>query len=211
VRLLLLIRHGESEGNAAQRLQGQGEYPLSELGREQARRLADRLSKVYDDIAVIYTSSLSRAVETAQILAEAVGAPVVPDDRLQEYDVGQLTGLTMEDIRERFPQIYAAWMEDVEEWISMPGGERNESFRQRVREVFAEIAARHDGDEDVVVVSHGGTLGAYLAQIMGLSPERRSPFSFSNASLTVVDLSRRRSRLIQHNDTCHLAGLEGGG
>ena len=206
---LLLIRHGESEGNAARRLQGQGEYPLSELGRAQARHLTDRLNKAYDDIAVIYTSSLSRAVETAEILAEVLDAPVVSDDRLREYDVGQLTGLTMEDIRERFPQIYVAWMEDVEEWIPMPGGEGNGGFRQRVREVFGEIAFRHDGDENIVVVSHGGTLGAYLAQIMGLSPERRSPFSFGNASLTVVDLSRR-PRLILHNDTCHLADLGGG-
>lgn len=204
---LLLIRHGQSEGNAARRIQGQGEYPLSGLGREQARRLAHRLAAEYDGIAAIYASSQSRALQTAEILAEVVGAPVTPDDRLREYDVGELTGLTMEDVQERFPQVYTAWMEDVEEWIPMPGGEANESFRQRVREVLAEIAARHDGDETVAVVSHGGALGAYLVEIMGLAPDRRHPFYFANASLTIVDLSRRRPRLVQHNDTCHLADI----
>lgn len=204
---LLLIRHGQSEGNAAGRIQGQSEYPLSEVGREQARRLAQRLVAEYDGIAAIYTSSLSRAVQTAEILAGAIGAPVISDDRLQEYDVGELTGLTIEDVRERFPQVYAAWMEDVEEWTPMPGAEENEGFCQRVHEVFAEIAAHHDGDGMVAAVSHGGTLGAYLAEVMGLAPGRRHPFVFDNTSLTIVDLSRRRPRLVLHNDVCHLAGI----
>jgi len=204
---LLLIRHGESEGNAERRLQGRGEYPLSERGREQARRLAERLGDECGGVAAIYTSSLSRAAETAQILAEVVDAPVIGDDRLREYDVGKLTGLTMEEIRERFPQVYAAWEKDAEEWVPFPGSEGNEDFDRRVRQVFAEIIARHDNDENVIVVSHGGTLGVYLSQIVGLPAGRRSPFAFDNASLTVVDLSRPRPRLVQHNDTCHLAGL----
>jgi probable phosphoglycerate mutase len=207
---LLLIRHGQSEGNAARCIQGQAEYPLNALGREQARRLAQRLAAEHDGIAAVYTSSLGRAVETAEILAQAVGAPVIPDDRLREYDAGELAGLTMEDVREQFPQVYAAWMADVEEWIPMPGSEGNENFCRRVHEVFAEIAARHESDETAVVVSHGGTLGAYLAEIMGLPPGRRHRFHFANASLTIVDLSRRRPRLIQHNDTCHLADIGGG-
>ena len=204
---LLLIRHGESEGNAERRLQGRGEYPLSDRGREQARRLAERLGDEYGGVAAIYTSSLSRAAETAQILAEVIDAPVIGDDRLREYDVGKLTGLTMEEIRERFPQVYAAWEKDVEEWVPFPGSEGNEGFDRRVRQVFAEIIARHGSDENVIVVSHGGTLGVYLGQIVGLPAGRRSPFAFDNASLTVVDLSRPRPRLVQHNDTCHLAGL----
>ena len=207
---LLLIRHGQSEGNVAGRIQGQAEYPLSALGREQARRLAQRLAAEHDGIAAVYTSSLGRAVETAEILAQAVGVPVIPDDRLQEYDAGELAGLTIEGVRGQFPQVYAAWMADVEEWIPMPGSEGNENFFRRVHEVFAEIVARHDGDENAVVVSHGGTLGAYLAEIMGLPPGRRHRFHFANASLTIVDLSRRRPRLIQHNDTCHLADIGGG-
>lgn len=206
---LLLIRHGQSEGNAARRIQGQGEYPLSKLGREQARRLAQRLRKEYDDIAAIYTSSQIRAVQTAEILAEAIGVPVVPDDRLREYDVGELTGLTIEDVQERFPQVHAAWKEDAEEWVPLPGSEGNENLRQRVHEVFAEIAARHDSDKNVAVVSHGGALGAYLSEIIGLAPGQRHPFHFANSGLTIVDLSRRRPRLVQHNDTCHLADIGG--
>jgi broad specificity phosphatase PhoE len=207
---LLLVRHGQSVANAEGRLQGQGEYPLTELGREQSRRLARRLSEKYNGTAAIYTSSLGRAVETTEILAEAIGAAVIPDDRLQEYNVGALTGLTMDEIQEKYPQVYTAWAQDVDEWVPMPGAEGQADFNQRVGEVFAEIIDRHYGDETVAVVSHGGTLGAYLGQIVGLPPDRRRPFAFSNASLSVVDLSRRRPRLLLLNDTCHISDMGGG-
>jgi len=207
---LLLIRHGQSKGNAAGYIQGRGEYPLSDLGREQAHRMAQRLSEEYDGIAAVYTSPQSRAVETAEILAEAVGVPLTFDDRLQEYDIGALTGLTMEEVREQFPRLYDVWMQDPDEWLPFPHAETHESFRRRVREVFAEIATCLDGTEFVAVVSHGGTLGAYLADVVGLPIGRRHPFYFANASLTVVDLSRRRPRVAQLNDTCHLADIGGG-
>ena len=207
---LLLIRHGQSEGNAAGLIQGQGEYPLSELGREQARRLGQRLSAEHDGIAAIYTSPQSRAAQTAEILAQAVDAPLVPDERLREYGIGELSGLTIEDVKERFPQIYKDWIvEDVEEWLLFPGAEENAHFFERVRQAFEQITARHDGDETVAIVSHGGTLSAYLAQIAGLAPERRDPFRIANASLSIVDLSRPRPRLARLNDTCHLIELEG--
>lgn len=204
---LLLIRHGQSEANAERRLQGQGEYPLTELGRQQARRLAQRLGEQYSSIVAVYTSSQGRAVETAEILAQAAGSPVVPDDRLREFDVGALTGLTVEEIQERFPQVSTAWREDVDEWVPTPGGESQDDFVQRVGEVFDEIIDRHRGDETVVVVSHGGTLGAYLGRVMGRAPGLRSPFAFDNASMTIVDLSRRRPRLVLLNDTCHIADM----
>jgi probable phosphoglycerate mutase len=207
---LLLIRHGQSIANAEGRLQGQGEYLLTDLGREQARRLAGRLSNEYASVAAIYTSSLGRAVETAEILAGIIGAAVIPDDRLREYDVGALTGLTMDEMQVRFPQVYTAWAEDVDEWMPMPGAEGQADFSRRVDEVFAEITERHHSDEAVAVVSHGGTLGAYLGQIIGLPPDRRRPFSFGNASLSVVDLSRRRPRLLLLNDTCHISDTGGG-
>ncbi len=207
---LLLIRHGQSAGNADRLIQGQGEYPLNELGREQSRRLARRLSREHGGIVAIYTSPQSRAVQTAVILAEVVGAPVVADDRLREHGAGELTGLTIEEMRERFPQVHAAWVADGDEWVPLPGAEGNESLRRRVRQVFAEMTARHNGDETVAVVSHGGTLGAYLAEATGIPPGRRHPFHFANASLTIVDLPQRRPYLVLHNDTCHLADIGGG-
>lgn len=207
---LLLVRHGQSEGNAAGRLQGRSEYPLSELGREQARRLARRLSQQPNGIVVVYTSPQSRAAQTAGPLAQTLGAPLIADDRLCEHDAGALTGLTMAEVQEQFPQVHAAWKADVDEWVSFPGAEGNERFRHRIRQFLVEVAARHRDDQAVAVVSHGGTLAACLAEMVGLPPQRRPPFHFANASLTIVDLSRRRPRLVLHNDTCHLADIGGG-
>ncbi len=204
---LLLIRHGESQGNAENIFQGQGEWPLSELGRAQARCLAVRLAAEFESISAIYSSTLSRALETAYILAQATGAPIIPDERLVEYDVGQLTGLTLEQVEQRFPEVGAAWKADHGEWVMPPGGETYDHFAKRVHDAFAEIIARHAEDDYVAVVSHGGTLGVYLCQAMGIPPGGRSPFAFGNACLTIVDLSRRRPRLRRHNDGCHLNGV----
>jgi broad specificity phosphatase PhoE len=206
---LLLIRHAQSEGNAAHIIQGRADYPLTPLGRRQARRLAGRLTAEFKGITAIYASSQSRAVETAEILADALAVSVTPDDRLTEYDMGELTGLTLDEVEERYPEVYAAWTADVEDWINFPGSEPHERFHRRVGAAFADIVAGHDGDETVVVVSHGGTLGTYLIQALDLPRGRRHPFYFDNTSVTIVDLSRRRPRLVRHNDTHHLRDLGG--
>ena len=100
---LLLIRHGRSTWNADKRIQGQADPPLDEVGREQARRLAERLRG--DPPVALYTSPLQRARETAEIVGQALDVPVVPDGRLKEYDVGAITGLTWEQVVEQHPDV----------------------------------------------------------------------------------------------------------
>ena len=121
---LLLIRHGESQGNAERRLQGVADYPLTELGREQARALARRLQREGWDLAAIYTSDLSRAAETAEILGQALITLVVPDDRLREYDAGVLNGLVWDDIVRRYPEL-ARGIQDDRGWTDFPQAEGN--------------------------------------------------------------------------------------
>lgn len=198
---LFLIRHGRSTWNAAKRIQGQADPPLDGVGREQARRLADRLRG--EELAVLYASPLRRAWETAEIIGKALGVPVMPDERLREYDVGDITGLTWEQIAERYPDVARHWAEEPES-LEIPGEERSAPFRARVAAVFGEIASRHAG-EMVGVVAHGGTLGAYLGHLIGL-PTRFSPFRFANGSLSIVEWNPVRPRILLLNDTCHLGG-----
>src|SRR3989304_8489878 len=100
---LLLLRHGESIGNAEWRLQGQLDYPLSPQGAAQARRLAEAL-RVYAPQA-LYASPVRRALETAQVVGEALGLELQIAPGVAEYDFGELAGLTREEILERAPEL----------------------------------------------------------------------------------------------------------
>jgi len=196
---LLLIRHGRSTWNAERRIQGQADPPLDEVGREQARRVAGRLRE--KAVVALYTSPLQRAQETAEIIGQALDVPVMSDERLKEYDVGAITGLTWEQIVEQYPDTARRWEEDPGS-VELPGGEGSTPFQTRVVTAFGEILSRHE-EETVGVVAHGGTLGTYLNHLVGL-PTQFSPFHFANGSLSIVELNPARPRIVLLNDTCHL-------
>ena len=198
-----LIRHGRSTWNAERRFQGWADPPLDDVGREQARLLAERLQGNGEAIVALYTSPLRRAQETAGIIGETLGLPVTPDERLKEGGIGVLTGLTWAQVEEQYPDVMQGFME-ADEGIVIPGGEEIEQLMARVPAVFGEIVARHAG-ETIGVVSHGGTLGVYLNHLIGL-PGRFSPFRFGNTSLSVVEMNPVRPRILLLNDTCHLGG-----
>ncbi len=199
---LLLVRHGESEGNAARRLQGWLDTRLTERGREQARLLARRLEHYEGQIAAIYTSPLSRAYETAQVLAQRLELPLTTDERLREIHLGALTGLTWDEVVARFPE-YARAIVEQQRRPPIPGGEDREAFADRVWEAITEIVERHP-DEDVLIVAHGGTINAYLVRLLGMDPQRRVPFLVGNASLSIVQMEDGRPHILLLNDRCHL-------
>ena len=200
---LLLVRHGRSTWNAVGRIQGQADPPLDDVGREQARLVGERLRRYRPQ--AVYASPLRRAYETAEIIADCLNLPVIPDDRLQEYDLGVVSGLTWEEIQEHHPAIAARWRGGSGE-AEIPGEEGHQVFRERVLAIFDEIVTRHSG-ETVCVVSHGGTQGMYFNHLLGLGG-RLSPFRFSNGSLTIVEVGGPRLRIEVVNDTCHLKGGE---
>ena len=104
---LILVRHGETDWNRDGRWQGHADRSLNDRGREQSRALADALAG--EDVAAVYASDLSRARETAEIVAARLGRPVGVDARLREVDVGGWSGLTMAEIEARFPMEVARW------------------------------------------------------------------------------------------------------
>ena len=140
---MLLARHGETDWNREGRWQGHANVTLNDRGREQARALARRLER--ESFDVIYASDLARAHETALIIAESRRMPVVTDPGLREIDVGSWSGLTPDQIAEKFPG-----MVDHD-------GETNEQHLARVLACFTRIARARVGQR-VLVVSHGKTL-----------------------------------------------------
>jgi probable phosphoglycerate mutase len=197
---LYLVRHGRSVGNAARRIQGWLDLPLDELGRRQARLVAERLR--HKPLAAIYASPLVRAAETAQILANASDLVVTLDERLREYHMGAWTGLTREEIQAMMPP---HWEEDQFDHVG-PGGETGDDMRTRIKAFLDDVVARHE-NQIVVVVCHGGSLGGVVSVALGLPPLRRGPFSFGNASITKITYERGRWKLRSLNDRCHLRSL----
>jgi probable phosphoglycerate mutase len=135
---LLLIRHGETDWNAEHRWQGHADVPLNARGREQAKALAEELAP--EGFDAIYASDLSRARDTAVIVGERLGVPVVLDSDLREIDVGSREGLTGDEVGDR------PW-----------DGEAHERHGERILRAVRTIAERHPGQR-VAVVSHGGSL-----------------------------------------------------
>ena len=201
---LLLVRHGRSEMNAERRVQGWLDSPLDDMGRAQARALVKRLRT--EAPALLYTSPLRRAQETAEIIAAALGIGVMGDERLKERGVGDLAGLTGAEIEARFPGFLESWRST--RMVAPPGGEAPRRFGERVAAAFEQIVARHP-DSVVGVVTHGGVLAVYLGYLLGIETGRWAPFSFGNGSLSVVDIDGAGVRIRVVNERCHLPVEEG--
>jgi broad specificity phosphatase PhoE len=151
VTRIFLVRHGETDWNLTRRLQGHSDRPLNETGREQARSLAAQLAT--EEIEAVYSSDLSRAEETARIIAEARGLDVTTLPELRERHFGSWEGLTDEEIHQRFP-------EEIADGVLGDGESRGE-LDGRVLRALNRIADQHS-ESTVVVVSHGGPLRAVL-------------------------------------------------
>jgi broad specificity phosphatase PhoE len=162
VTTLILARHGETDWNRENRFQGHADPPLNELGRTQAAELAETLSG--EGIARVYTSPLRRAHETAEIVAARLGLEVEPVEALREIDVGSWSGLTRDEIAERFPDAFARWLD---EGSGFDDGETYEQLWERVVPALEQLADRHP-DEVVLVVTHGGPSRVMQAHATGI-------------------------------------------
>jgi broad specificity phosphatase PhoE len=161
MRRILLARHGETEWNAAGRLQGHTDIPLNEAGRAQARALAARVAGA--GTGAVVTSDLARARETGEIVAAALGlvAPAI-EPALRERRFGVFEGLTRDECAARHPEAWRAWQERIG---APPGAEQQELAVARMAEALARIAAGEGGP--VLVVSHGGVMRLWLMDVLG--------------------------------------------
>jgi broad specificity phosphatase PhoE len=162
VTTLLLVRHGETDWNRDGRWQGGSDTSLNDVGREQARALADRLD---GDIAAVYSSDLARARETADIVAAKLDLAVQIDPRLRERGFGSWEGLTMTEIEERFADAHRRWQ--AGEGAGADDAETFEEFFDRVSDFLADVLRLHP-EEEVLVISHGGSIRVIHALAAGL-------------------------------------------
>jgi len=155
---LLLIRHGESEGNRDRVFTQSPEVPLTPIGRTQARATAEFVRDRYAP-SLLVSSPFTRARQTAEIIGDVLTLPIAIEDELRERSYGEYAGLPYETARPQFdPHAYWHWRP--------PGGETLEDVAARVGRALDRIAARADHD-DAVVVSHGGVMMALWRHVMG--------------------------------------------
>lgn len=201
---ILLVRHGQSapfvDGQLFDLVDGQGDPPLSEHGHQQALLVAERLRPV--PIDAIYVTPLRRTHQTIEPLATLLGIEPQVEPDLREVHLGEWEGgLYRRMAVERHPAFME--MDARQDWGAIPGAESSASLRTRVRAAIERIHSRHP-DGRVVVVSHGGAIGAVLAEASGA---RSLAFaSADNASISHLVITGDRWMVRRFNDTGHLDG-----
>lgn len=198
---LIIIRHGQTHWNLKLIRQGHLDSPLTERGVAQARALAERLRS--ETFSALYSSDLGRAVQTAQMIADATGHKIVTDPRLRERHLGIFQGLNGDELKERYPEEYRLHRTMGPSYV-IPGGE---SMRQQVERnvaYFNEIAEKHLG-ETVVVVTHGGVLSGFFRHALSIPLEAPRHFEFTNASLNVFTYEAGNWMLRTWGDVSHLS------
>jgi broad specificity phosphatase PhoE len=188
VTTIFLARHGESDWNVEKRFQGHTDRPLTERGRDQAHALADLVA--VEKIDAVYTSPLSRARETAEIVAARAGLEPVALPELREVDTGSWSGLSRADVKARFPEGFARWRSGGSGWED---GETYEQMAERVIGALRTIAEGHP-DGRVLVISHGGPIRAIHAAAEGVAIDdyRRLKPVEPNARLSAVAVENGR-------------------
>lgn len=205
---VVLVRHGESNTTVARVLGGPRTCSgLSPLGRQQAERLRVRLAETDElaDATVLYSSEYPRALETADVIAPALGLEIRTDARFGEHDPGpECDGLTFQEFVDRYGM--PDWNGDPH-GETFPGGETPATFHHRVGEALATAVREHEGGV-LVIACHGGVVDAAFRYLLRLPQTGGFELHTVNTSLTeFVRTKPGKWRLARYNDAAHLAGL----
>jgi broad specificity phosphatase PhoE len=200
---LLLVRHGATAATEEDRFSGSTGAELSDEGRWQAVRLGERLSRL--NITAVYSSPLSRALETARVVAGHCRLELATRDGLREIGHGHWEGLKREEVERQFADEYAAWEADPFTFAPA-GGESGVAVLARALPVIRDIVMAHPGGQ-ALVVSHKATLRLVLSSLLGFDARGyRDRLDQSPACLNVIDFKDPvRVRLMLFNDTSHYA------
>ncbi len=197
---LILARHGETVWNRESRIMGQSDIKHTELGRQQALRLGEALKD--ENVAAVYSSSLTRTRETANEIARFHNLEVIPDDGLMELDAGDLDGLTVNELMTRHGEFLKKWATGGP-FVRVPGGESMADLQGRTWDVVQRLVNRHV-DETVIVVSHSLAIQTIVCKALDMSLSNLRRLRMELASISILDFGKGGASLLLYNDTCHL-------
>lgn len=177
------MRHGEVVNSGEKRYNGHIDVDITPRGVEQMHRLAGLLTG--KNISAIYSSDLIRSVKGAKIIASRIGVTFTPLSELRERSVGVWEGLTVDEIKERFPDGYAAWRADLLNYRPQ-GGECLTDVKERILPVFKRLVASHP-DQEIAMLLHGGVNRVILADALGMPPLNLFRIDQAFGALNIID------------------------
>jgi len=198
---ILAIRHGETAWNVDTRIQGHLDIPLNAVGQWQAQRLARALA-ASDPIHAIYSSDLLRAHDTARAVASATGAPLAVHPGLRERCFGVFEGKTYVEIEALWPEESLRWRRRDPHWAPQDG-ESLVQVRERITLTLHELAARHLGQQ-IVLVAHGGVLDQLYRAATGQDLQAPRTWQLTNTAVNRLLWTPQGLSLVGWADTLHL-------
>ena len=202
---IMLVRHGETDWNREEVFRGRIDVELNDNGREQASALAEATRAF--QIGAVYSSPLSRSLETARIIAEAHDLDVKIAHGFVDFHYGEWQGLKHQEVKEKFPELYLKW-HDSPHMVQIPGGESLDDVRQRSLKELEKIVAEHES-RMAMIVSHRVVNKVLLCAIMGLDNSRFWRIRQSNCCLNIFECSQDEYTICLLNDICHLRQTTG--
>lgn len=198
---IIAVRHGETPWNVDARIQGQLDIGLNDNGHRQARQVGQALAG--EPLSAIYSSDLQRAAHTAQHIAHAAGLAVRTVPGLRERCFGRFEGKTFKEIEAAWPDEALAWRKRVPHWSPPEGGESLLQLRERVHQSVRDLAARHLG-EQIVIVAHGGVLDTLYRVATGQEVNSPRTWELPNGAINRLLWTPEGLRLVGWSDTQHL-------
>lgn len=197
----ILIRHGQTEWNRIERFRGRTDVPLNENGQSQAAATGRRVA-LEKNLTAVYSSPLSRAVKTAEAVAQHFNLGVQINNGLVDIDYGEWQGLTPDEARQRWPEQVDNWYRHPET-VSIPGGETLIDLRSRAMQTINELDARHAG-QTIVLVGHMVINRIILLGVLGLGNQRFWHIEQDTCAINIFEAQAGDYTLVLLNDTCHL-------
>ncbi|MGA2613450.1 MAG: histidine phosphatase family protein [Spirochaetia bacterium] len=198
---IILVRHGQTDWNVNERFRGHTDVPLNDVGVRQAELTARRIEAEWKPTA-IYSSPLSRALDTAKAIARPFSLAVEILPALIDMSFGEWEGLSPREVKARWPELLSAWY-TTPQTVKMPGGESLDEVRRRCVTALAEISSRHAG-ETVVAVAHTDVNRTMLLVVLGLGNDRLWHLKQDNCAVSEIEIDGNDFSLASMNETCHV-------
>ncbi|HMN14953.1 MAG TPA: histidine phosphatase family protein [Bellilinea sp.] len=198
---ILLVRHGQTEWNRIERFRGRIDLELNPTGLDQARKTAIRIQRSWKP-DVIYSSPLTRAIQTASAIAELTHNQVESTSDLIDIDYGEWQGLTPEKARLRWPAQIDAWYQHPEQAI-IPGGENLSRVQNRAI-AFIHLVSKTNVNNTLLLVSHTVVNRLILLGLLGLGIDHFWRLRQEPCAINIIEVKNGDFSLVTMNDTCHL-------